>query len=179
MAAKYTKREVVDGKIRCGSFRHEGDRMRPLAEFCKSKTPDGLSYSCKKCRTSENSKFCNDRYRRWKEKNRVKSMLLGAKGNASKKGIPFTITEADIAIPTICPILGIPLFFSEKRQDNTPSIDRIDNSKGYIPNNVIVVSWRANFLKKDATIQELQQLSTFYNNIQIEEDIKNDTTLGN
>ena len=89
-------------------------------------------------------------------------MLKGMKGNAGIKGVSFNLTVDDIIIPDVCPILGIPLFYSEKRTYNTPSVDRINNNIGYEPNNIVVCSWRANMLKKDATITELHQLSEFY-----------------
>ena len=41
---------------------------------------------------------------------------------------------------------------------HTPTIDRIDNNKGYIPGNVAVISWRANALKKDASTEEVEKL---------------------
>jgi hypothetical protein len=43
--------------------------------------------------------------------------------------------------------------------------DIIDNSQGYIPGNVILISRRANRLKGDATPDELQKLAKFYNSI--------------
>ena len=43
-----------------------------------------------------------------------------------------------------------------------PSIDRINNSIGYVKENIIIVSRRANILKKDATIDELEQLFNYY-----------------
>ncbi len=36
------------------------------------------------------------------------------------------------------------------------SLDRIDNSKGYIPGNVAVISWRANLIKNSSTLEELE-----------------------
>lgn len=136
--------------------------MRPLDEFCKSKTPNGLSYSCKSCRTEEGKELNSTRYKRWKQKDPIKAMLVGVRGNASKKNLPCTITVDDINIPKLCPILNIPLEFSNKRTYNTPSIDRIDNTKGYTPDNIVVCSWRANMLKKDATITELQLITEYY-----------------
>jgi len=44
---------------------------------------------------------------------------------------------------------------------NSPSLDRIDNSKGYVKGNVIVVSWRYNSLKKDGTPAELVAVALF------------------
>jgi len=74
------------------------------------------------------------------------------------------ITPDDLRIPAVCPVLGIPLRqeFSGKRSDATPSVDRIEPAKGYVKGNVVVVSWRANRLKGDATLAELRQLATFY-----------------
>ena len=41
-------------------------------------------------------------------------------------------------------------------------MDRRDNSIGYTPENVVVVSWRANRIKSDASAAELQKLANFY-----------------
>lgn len=93
-------------------------------------------------------------------------MLVYARAHAQNKGLDIDITVENITIPAKCPVLGIPLFFTEgKRTRNTPTLDRIDNSKGYTRGNVVVVSWRANDLKKDATLQELQRISQFYGEI--------------
>ena len=39
---------------------------------------------------------------------------------------------------------------------NSPALDRIDNTKGYIRGNVWVISHRANQMKVDANIEELK-----------------------
>ena len=66
----------------------------------------------------------------------------------------------DIKIPLNCPILQIPLINSlgGKSIDNSPSLDRIDSSKGYIKGNVRIISMRANRLKQDSTIDELKKI---------------------
>jgi hypothetical protein len=96
-------------------------------------------------------------------------MLKSRRDDARRKNIPFDITINDVQISIRCPVLDIPLFFSETRTNNTPSIDRKNNSEGYTKDNVVVCSWRANMLKKDATIRELQQLADFYNKGEINE----------
>lgn len=91
-------------------------------------------------------------------------LLARARGRAKKKGLPFLLTRADVLIPDTCPILGVPLTvatgqFRGARVGGAPdsmSLDRIDNSKGYVPGNVAVISWRANALKGSATLQELE-----------------------
>lgn len=91
-------------------------------------------------------KYRNDPIHRAKQIARVK-----------KRGVEFSLTEDDIVVPVFCPVLGISIAFEDgPRRDSTPSIDRIDPKKGYVPGNVQVVSWRANKIKQDATLDELR-----------------------
>uniref|UniRef100_A0AB74UMJ1 Uncharacterized protein n=1 Tax=Caulobacter phage BL57 TaxID=3348355 RepID=A0AB74UMJ1_9VIRU len=50
--------------------------------------------------------------------------------------------------------------------DHSPSLDRIDNALGYVPGNVVVVSWKANRLKNSGSLQDLKALLTFYESLQ-------------
>lgn len=107
----------------------------------------------------------------WRKANNYKAeatpeqkLLYAARGRAKKKGIPFTITLADIVIPPVCPVLGIPLVQNlaggpgAGPAPDTPTLDRIIPKLGYVPGNVAVISWRANRLKSDATMAELEAL---------------------
>lgn len=86
-------------------------------------------------------------------------MLNWARKRAKDKGIDFSITVEDIYIPDVCPVLGIPLFKGEgSRTDNSPSLDRVDNTKGYIRGNVCVISFRANALKNNGTVLEFKAI---------------------
>lgn len=90
-------------------------------------------------------------------------MCQQAKIRATRKGIEFNLSPNDLTIPSMCPVLGIPLFVSSGSVGyNSPTLDRIDNSKGYIPENVIVVSFKANTIKNTASIEELEKVTTFY-----------------
>jgi len=87
------------------------------------------------------------------------AMLRNAKYRSLKKGREFTITKEDLEIPEICPVLGIPIFVSDERlSDNSPTIDRVDNSKGYVKDNVMCISFRANALKGDGNIEEFKKI---------------------
>lgn len=88
-----------------------------------------------------------------------KYLFNQAKKRSQKKGIEFTIALSDLPeIPKICPLLGIPIDQTTKTLDNHASIDRQDNSKGYIPGNVWFISHRANRLKNNAAGLELMIL---------------------
>lgn len=92
----------------------------------------------------------------------AKSLLSGVKSRCKRLGVDFNLTMDDVIIPDICPILGIPLFHgSGYRTDNSPSIDRIDNDVGYIKGNVHVISMRANRIKNDSTLEELQSIVNY------------------
>jgi hypothetical protein len=71
--------------------------------------------------------------------------------------VPFSITMQAIVIPPVCPVLGIPIVLGEQRSGNSPSLDRITPKLGYVPGNVRVISDKANRLKGDRTLSELQQ----------------------
>ncbi len=89
-------------------------------------------------------------------------ILSHIKNRAKNKGIEFSLRHSDIVIPDVCPVLGIPIILgsTEKgaRNPNAPSIDRFDNSCGYTPSNIRVISNRANHLKNNAAIDELKAI---------------------
>lgn len=87
-----------------------------------------------------------------------------AKSHAKRRGLEFTISFGEIVWPEFCPVLGVKLEHSMNRKvmDNSPSMDRIDVTKGYVTGNVLVISQRANRIKNDATIDELQSIARFY-----------------
>lgn len=104
---------------------------------------------------SRTADVAKERWRRGYHKNLIRSMLQAARARAKQKGLLFTITEIDIFIPELCPLLLIPLASStEARVPGSPSLDRKDSAKGYVPGNVWVISYRANRIKNDATLAE-------------------------
>ena len=100
---------------------------------------------------------------RWMDKNPSCRLLWQAYSNAHTKGIEYSLVKEDLPLPATCPVLGIPLFYTKgKRTDNTPSVDRIDPTRGYTKDNVVVVSWKANNMKGSMSFDELKRLYEFY-----------------
>lgn len=75
-------------------------------------------------------------------------------------------------VPDHCPALGIEINYNGVagakpgwtgggKTDSSPSIDRIDSSKGYEPDNIQIISWRANRIKNDSTPEELRLLADY------------------
>jgi len=118
---------------------------------------------CKPCEVNETSK----KYRI----NPYRQIFYTTKKRALKKGIPFTLTREDYKklyenIPKICPVLGIKMNHSEigttkYQTDNSPSIDKIIPSKGYVKENVMIISALANRIKTDATVDQIKKVYEF------------------
>jgi len=91
-----------------------------------------------------------------------------AKNRARMNGRPFSIKVTDIAVPKCCPVFGTALdsVWGARKQNNAdranaPSLDRIDPRKGYVPGNVIVLSYRANMLKGDGLPDEHRKIAAY------------------
>jgi hypothetical protein len=131
-------------------------------------------------KSSEKAKAARKRYyeknkHRWKEYSKkyrseesgqAKAILSGCKHRAKAKSLDFNLEISDILpFPTICPVLGIEILLGQdKNSPNSPSIDRIDNTKGYTKDNIKVISLRANSLKGGATLEELDKILQYMSN---------------
>lgn len=94
-------------------------------------------------------------------------MVTTARIRASKENLPFDI-DADY-IKSIfpcdwkCPVFQLSLSISTKGQsrDNSPSLDKLIPALGYIKGNCVVISLKANRMKNNGTLQELEQLVVY------------------
>lgn len=98
-----------------------------------------------------------------------KGVLLRIRATAKKQGIPFNLTEEDVAIPDVCPVLGIPLNKNagngrNTTRDDSVSVDRLIPELGYVKGNVVVMSFKANRMKNNGTVEELKALVSFLEN---------------
>ena len=105
---------------------------------------------------------------RWPER----VLYRAAKSRAKKRQLEFTLKYEDIVIPEICPVLGIPIVIYAGRgkqggKMDSPSIDRIDNTKGYTKKNIMVMSHKANSMKFTATPEELIKFSEWINKVYV------------
>jgi hypothetical protein len=95
--------------------------------------------------------------RRVQESSPLTWAWYSAKSRSKKRGVQFSITVADLPLHEFCPVLGVRLEYNTgKRGPNSPSLDRIDPAKGYVPGNVDVISFRANCIKNNATLDEVR-----------------------
>jgi hypothetical protein len=103
----------------------------------------------------------------WKLKNRdkVKSQRLKEKeswayriarweSSAKRRGLEWTISAEFIkSLPLVCRYTGQPLVLKPNCQ-NTASLDRLDSSKGYSEDNVVLCSAWTNIMKGTLTVSQ-------------------------
>lgn len=136
--------------------RHEKGRKHELRSQCKlceneyKKTPTAY----RKANAASKRRHMLDPRRR---------MLKAARCRAKRLDVPFDLTKEDILVPSLCPILGIPISSSldQVPVDETPSLDRIVPELGYIKCNVRVISFRANTIKNSGSLDEHRLVSDY------------------
>lgn len=127
---------------------HPGIRMTKYNGKCLDCHKEGRRYYWK------NHEKCRDRYLRDIDK----ILWRGARSRAKKRGLDFDLELTDVMIPELCPISGEPMI---PRTPHAPSIDRLNNSEGYIKGNVAIISKRMNAIKGAATLSELKKLVAY------------------
>ncbi len=96
---------------------------------------------------------------------KMQQMLHSAESRAKSCGRDFNLVLDDLIerYIEICPILEIELLWnnSERVRHGSPSLDRIDNTQGYVKHNVQIISHRANTLKKDYLMCEWEKMCEY------------------
>lgn len=114
--------------------------------------------------SKENIAFINGKFKRHNTGNKnfdrmpITTKFNNMKARAKREGIIWDINIDDLCWYEKCPILGIELDYTLGNgiiTDASPSIDRIDLSKGYIKDNCMIISHKANTMKSSASIEEL------------------------
>lgn len=111
----------------------------------------------------------------WREKttnavNTRRRMYLGrhlalrANRRGRARGLDCTITaewaQALWDSKPVCAYCGKVLRSADKYQAaDSATLDRVDSQKGYTTENTVLACWRCNALKRDATVEELEQLA--------------------
>ena len=138
----------------------------------------GRRYKCKKCSSAEYQNWSQtqgyvDRLNKQKKqraelkqtnpKQRWANMTYnGIKRRAKASNLSMTITKKwllDNAVD-FCPALGLKLKYDNTASHkDSPAVDRLDNTKGYDPDNCWVISMQANRIKNDATADEIDAVA--------------------
>lgn len=158
----------IDGQFQCLYC----NKIKDLKFFTKNKnSANGYIRTCLECNSERTKKQHHLQRGESPIKHRCKRFLLGIKYRSKNKNMEFdkTITIEKLMEMLIntkkCPCCGVELeieYVSKNtRENNYPSIDRIDSSKGYIEKNIAIICWRCNYLKNDGTAAEHKLISEY------------------
>lgn len=104
-----------------------------------------LRYSYIKAEKSKKTYHTNNEFR-------CRQIIRSAKSRSKKMGFPSDLDEDELSQQMLtgrCAVTGVPFLFDKIRGPFTPSLDRIDPSKGYTKDNVRLVSWIFNRIRSD------------------------------
>lgn len=156
-------------------------QLLPFSSFTKNKAnkKDGLQYNCRVCDTKRQQKRrvvkkaemqSYSREYRIKNKNnfefRLQGLLNASRARAKEKNRENTLVMQDLKelfpVDGKCPVFGFDLEWNGNGfRETSPSIDRIDSSKGYTKDNIQIISWKANRIKGYATVEDLETVIAY------------------
>ena len=156
------------------------DQLLPVFSFTKNKAnKDNLQIACKSCdnlrqkkRRIEKKEQIQQYGKEYRKKHmndmdfRLQGLLNASRTRAKEKNREHTLTKQDLyeLFPKDgrCPIFGLTLEWNGSGfRETSPSIDRIDSTKGYTKDNVQIISWKANRIKGYASVEELEILLAY------------------
>ena len=93
----------------------------------------------------------------------ITKSLDNAKQRAKVKGFEFSLTKEWYIgnLPKYCPVFNTVLDFSSTLDEHKPSIDRVNSAKGYTEDNCKIISWKANNIKNQWTVEELEAVVNY------------------
>ena len=146
--------------------------LKPASTFQpKFYNKDGLDAHCRECRGIIRREHYDSAVEATKRvirqqqnpvKLRLRQMIASAKIRAKRDNLPFALTFEYMCglVRTHCPVLGLTFNYQATEfSADSPSLDKFIPSLGYVPGNVTIISRRANTMKQDASLEEVEALA--------------------
>jgi hypothetical protein len=137
----------VDGKD-CNSCQ----RYLDFDEFGPATAgPTKLAYVCRSCLAADRREHfkCPDNRQRRSVGSKPHMLICGARKRALPKGLPFDLDQHKPEITARvraghCEMTGLPFDMGMGRTFDSPSIDRIEPTLGYVYSNIRIILWGMN-----------------------------------
>tara|TARA_B100001250_G_scaffold409830_1_gene434982 strand:- start:779 stop:1714 length:936 start_codon:yes stop_codon:yes gene_type:complete len=150
---KYWKQWYLACTCKCGKHAVNNPYFVPPneIEYPLSHGLNGFGCGCKSIKHGMRETAA---YMRWQN----------AKHRAKIRKLPFNIEVKDCIETKNCPVFGIPLISSSGKGQtpNSPHLDRLIGSKGYIKENVTTISMKANSIKNNATVAQIRLVADWF-----------------
>jgi len=135
-----------------------------LSSLClrPEKTPEQIALRNQKDRIKQIQKRSMQRY--ISPSSYIRSLWKGAKRRCVESGKKIDIEAIDYLLlnpPTNCPCCEAVIDYNRGSSNSSPSIDRLDNSKGYVLGNVEVICVNCNTIKSVGSAQQHGQIAAF------------------
>ncbi len=165
--SKLSEQEKEKRREACRRWAAKNDRSEYYSRYAKE-NKEKVNAKNKRVRESN-----PERTKEWQKKNYANNkanwtpiskeyaMLKAAKTRAKAKGLEYNITAEDVVIPEFCPVFPhIKLRIDNTKSEfDSPTLDRIDASKGYVKGNVAVISHLANTIKSVGNAEQHEQIA--------------------
>ena len=141
--------------------RHTGVKLRATCNPCRAKA------AAKAYKTSDKAVIAA-RNKSYQEVRRITQrasyLVTAAKQRAKSKGLPFDLDShrsalQDVMNQGVCQMTGIPFDMTGKQTWNSPSLDRVVPSKGYMISNVRVVLFSLNVMMHDWGVETVKTVA--------------------
>jgi len=138
------------------------------SEFPKSgkKCKDCVK-KCNKAYYKSNADTIKANNKKYRKSNIELHLLKEAKKRSKDSDFNISLEDVKNVMTSICPLLEIKMMVNENHiKDNSFTLDKIIPQKGYVRDNILIISSKANRSKSDATIEEYEKIvNNFKKNI--------------
>lgn len=152
--------KIINCKVCEKEFQPSSSAEKICSDICRE-TQKQLSKD--KWRVKEKKKW-SSYTRSWRERNPYKAKVSHFRAKSKQAGLPFDLDEQwfETNTPEFCPVLGIKLDQGDRR--SISSVDKLIPSEGYTKKNCRIISLKANMLKNDASVEELEKIIAYIKN---------------
>lgn len=150
-----SEKEMVTIAVVCDRVCENCQEEKPQFEFYRNRK--GFYKYCKTCYIEKNKGYQED----YRTKNRYAIRVRACRARAKAKSLAFDLTEDHLKEiwTDVCPVFNIPLDIQAlKNSPQHAELDRIIPELGYVNGNVAWLSQRANRIKDNAKLEELERL---------------------
>ena len=137
--------------------KHAGERREVAKKYYREHAQERLAYNNSWVARNPTKRVANYERFRYREENRINVLIKDAARRAQRKGLEFDgLACLQGLTPESCPYCKITFDYTRrgmKLRGPGPSIDRIDNTKGYVEGNVQIICFRCNALKNNTPVR--------------------------
>jgi hypothetical protein len=155
--------KIINCKV-CGTeFESKGGANKICSDKCRD-TQKERAREKWRTQSPDHKKQWSHYTRAWSERNPFRAKVTSVRARAKALGLAFDLDEKwfEDNTPEYCPVLGIKL--DQGDRVSTSSVDKVIPRLGYTKENCRIISLKANMLKNDASVEDLEKIIAYMKN---------------